>query len=95
MVLSIEKIRAEATNTVTKYGVKKVLLFGSYADGTANDDSDVDFVVEFNTAAVSLFVLSQLKYELEEKLGKQVDVIHGPLTDKSMIKADKVVSLYE
>lgn len=95
MVLSIDKIKSETTDTVSKYGVKKVLLFGSYADGTANDDSDIDFLVEFDAASVSLFVISQLKFELEDRLGKQVDVIHAPLDNDAMIKPEKVVSLYE
>lgn len=95
MVLSIEKIKTVAIDIVPKYAIKKITLFGSYADGTANNNSDVDFMIEFDTVAVSLFTLSRLKYELEELLGKQVDVIHGPLLPESMIKTNKVVSLYE
>ena len=95
MVLSIEKIKSDAVDLVSKYEIKKITLFGSYAEGTATDQSDIDVMVEFNSSAVSLFVISQLKYELEEKYGKEVDVIHGPLVEGAMIKPNKVVSLYE
>ncbi len=95
MVLSIEKIKDEAMNIASKYSIKKIVLFGSYAEGTATEQSDVDVLIEFNVPAVSLFVLSDVKYELEEKYGKQVDVIHGPLMENAMIRTNKVVSLYE
>lgn len=94
MVLSIEKIKTVANDIAAKYEIKKIILFGSYADQTARDNSDVDFMIEFDTTAVSLFLLSKLKNELEESLGKEVDVIHGPLVPESIIKTNKVVSLY-
>jgi predicted nucleotidyltransferase len=95
MVYSLESIKSKSVNTLKKYGVTKVDLFGSYADGTAKEDSDIDLLVEFKVASVSLFLISQLKYELEENLGKSVDVIHGPLPEEAMIQPSKVVSLYE
>jgi predicted nucleotidyltransferase len=95
MTLSVEQIKDAASNIIPKYSIKKMILFGSYASDTANDESDVDFIVEFEQAAVSLFMLSDLKYDLEEVLGKPVDVIHGPLPEESLIEINKVVSLYE
>jgi predicted nucleotidyltransferase len=95
MMVSVDRIKDIAISIAPKYSIKKIDLFGSYADETANDESDIDFLVEFESAAVSLFLLSKLKYDLEELLGKPVDVIHGPLTDNSLIEVNKVVSLYE
>lgn len=94
MILSIDKIKNAANNISPKYAIKKIILFGSYAEQTANEKSDIDFIIEFNKNAVSLFLLSSLKNELEEALGKQVDVIHGPLVPDSIIQVNKVVSLY-
>lgn len=95
MTLSVEQIKSAATNIVPRYPIKKIELFGSYANATANDQSDVDFIIEFQESAVSLFMLSDLKYDLEELLGKSVDVIHGPLPNESLLEINKVVSLYE
>lgn len=94
MIVSLDKIKDIAGDVASKYDVKKMTLFGSYADGSAREDSDIDLMVEFNKKAVSLFVLSGMKFELEEKLKKPVDVIHAPIPKKSMIKAEKVVSIY-
>ncbi len=94
MILSIDKIKNVANNIAPKYAIKKIILFGSYAEQTANEKSDIDFIIEYNKNAVSLFLISSLKNELEEALGKQVDVIHGPLVPDSIIQVNKVVSLY-
>jgi len=49
MVYTIESIRSRAVHTLEKYGVKRADLFGSYAVGTAKDNSDIDLLVEFRT----------------------------------------------
>jgi len=95
MIYSIESIKSRATQTLEKYGVMRADLFGSYAAGTAKDSSDIDLLVEFHTQSVSLFLIGQLKDDLEENFGKSIDIIHGPLSSDAMIILDKVVSLYE
>jgi predicted nucleotidyltransferase len=45
-MLSIEEIRSYIIPVIKKYPVKKVILFGSYARGDANESSDVDLIVE-------------------------------------------------
>jgi hypothetical protein len=94
MTLSFDQIKYAASNVVPKYEITKIQLFGSYAEERATDQSDVDILVEFKEDEVSLFKISDLKYELEDLLGKPVDVIHGPLPDKSLLEMQKVVSLY-
>jgi predicted nucleotidyltransferase len=47
--------------------------FGSYARGTARADSDVDVV--FETTQPNLWTTSIMKQDLEEWLGRPVDVI--------------------
>ena len=46
-MLSQNQIRDALIKTANKYPIKSVSLFGSYADGNANEDSDVDLLVEF------------------------------------------------
>jgi predicted nucleotidyltransferase len=94
-MLTIDQIKTAATRLADTYPVKKVLLFGSYADGTANEASDVDLLVEFHTTNVSLFTLSGIKSTMEDELKKDVDVIHAPVPNQSLLKMDKVIELYE
>lgn len=57
-----------------KYGVVSVMLFGSYARGDANCDSDIDLYVE--TGMISdLIELSGFRLDLIDALCKEVDVI--------------------
>lgn len=78
---------------VKKYSITRLVLFGSRADGTNREDSDVDLIVEFSVP-VSLITLSRIKIEMEEALGLDVDVVHGPITNDDMIEINKEVVLY-
>ncbi len=95
MMLSQNQIRDALIKTANKYPIKSVSLFGSYADGNANEDSDVDLLVEFLTPTVSLFMLYELKLDVETELKKNVDLVHLPIPPNSIIKINKVVTLYE
>jgi predicted nucleotidyltransferase len=43
-----EAIRNFADEIARRYSPEKIILFGSYARGTANEDSDVDMLVMMN-----------------------------------------------
>ena len=94
-MLSMLTIQETVEKVAPEYSVKTVKVFGSYAEGTANNESDVDVLVEFMTPAVSLLTLTSLKYRLENELNTSVDVIHGPLDNDSLITLGKVVPVYE
>ena len=89
-----EEIKKTVAEIAPKYNLKKVTLFGSRANGTATDSSDVDLLVEFETRAVSLFTLAGLMNDLEDIFGVGVDVIHGPKKDSWMIEIDKEIEIY-
>lgn len=51
-----------------KYGARNVRIFGSVARGQADEESDIDFLVEMEPGR-SLFDLGGLQYELGQLLG--------------------------
>ena len=67
--ISIDNLRA----ILRSYGVVKASIFGSYARGEADTDSDLDILVQYKEG-VSLFDHVDLKDELEKKCGKNVDL---------------------
>ena len=73
-VLTIKQIKTLIKPIVDKYHITDVYLFGSYARGEARSDSDVDIYCSSGDIK-SLFTLSHFKGELEEALGKEVDVV--------------------
>jgi predicted nucleotidyltransferase len=56
-----------------QHGVCTVWLFGSFARGEDNEESDVNVLVEFDRPA-SLLTLARLRRRLEEVLGREVEV---------------------
>jgi uncharacterized protein len=94
-MLTIEEIKESISNVIVKYPIKKLSIFGSYADGTAKEDSDIDILVEFLTSYVSLLVIYNLKEEISAKLQRKVELIHGPVDGNPLIKISKVIDIYE
>ena len=64
----------EILKLAEKYGAYNARIFGSVARGEADEKSDVDFLVEFKPG-VGLISWSGLWLELEDLLGRKVDVI--------------------
>lgn len=76
MVYSIEQIQKLITPIAKKYGLKSVFLFGSYARGTATENSDVDLIIDTSgTEIKSLLGLAAVYCELEEALKKSIDLV--------------------
>jgi hypothetical protein len=57
----------------TRFGVRQISLFGSFASATANESSDVDLIIDFERPIVLKFV-EMVEY-LENLLGRKVDVL--------------------
>ena len=55
-----------------RFGVKRLSIYGSFAKGTATDESDVDILVELTRPLGFQFV--GLADYLEERLGRKVDL---------------------
>jgi len=94
-MLTFGEIKDSVSGIAVKYPIKKLSLFGSYADGSAKDESDIDLLIEFSSPYVSLFLLCDIKNEIESKLNTVVDLIHAPIDEDSFIKIDRVIDIYE
>ena len=57
-----------------KHEIKELYLFGSYARGEANKDSDVDIYCDSGDLK-TLYDEFDLKEEFEKVLGKKVDIV--------------------
>jgi len=92
-MLTHEKIVDAVKKAANEFPLTRVEYFGSYADGHATEESDLDLLVEFGESAISILTIIRLKRYLEEKLAKPVDVIHAPLPQGAIIKIGKTVSV--
>lgn len=73
-ILTIKEIKNRIRPVVEKHHIKDVYLFGSYARGEANENSDVDIYCSSGDVD-SLIKRAGLLRELAEALGKDVDVV--------------------
>ncbi len=82
IVFTLESIITMVKPIAEKYQVQQIYLFGSYARGEADINSDLDFLVYGgeNFKLTKIFALAE---ELREVLNKKVDVfeIHEINTD--------------
>ncbi|GHU91822.1 hypothetical protein FACS1894202_13910 [Clostridia bacterium] len=89
-MLTLDFIKSKATPIAEKYGVKRLLLFGSYAEGTATENSDADFMAEMSPTLPgqwsALLRVCGMQAELSDVLGKEVDVVTLPVS-----KPDRLV----
>lgn len=72
--MDVKDIKDKINPTLRRYGVRKAALFGSSVRGELKESSDIDILVDIDKG-ISLLDFVGLKLELEDVLGKKVDLI--------------------
>ena len=83
-MMNIDTIKDNLIPVFGRYNVRKAILFGSYAKGTANDRSDIDIFVDSGLRGLSFFGLLE---DVTNALDKQVDLI-----DSSQVESGSKIS---
>ena len=94
-MLSQEDIRYHVVSLSEQYGAAKVSLFGSYARGEANEDSDIDILLE--KGDIKGLQVLDFQEDLARRLDRPVDVVTTAGASErflAKIRQDEVV-LYE
>lgn len=90
----VKKILDKIITILKANDVKKAAIFGSFARGEATKSSDVDILIEFK-GKKSLFDLAGLKIELEEAIGRKVDVVTykslHPLLKEKILSEQQII----
>jgi predicted nucleotidyltransferase len=84
--------REEILRLAEKHGARNVRVFGSTVRGETSEDSDIDFLVDWDYARISAWGGIGLMMELEELLGRKVDLVssralHPLLRDRILQEA--------
>ena len=94
MKMDIEDIKKTILPVLKKYGVKKAGIFGSVVRGEDTEKSDIDILVEIEDR-MSLLEFAGLKLELEELLGRKVDLgeysVIKPIIKEQILKEETVI----
>lgn len=90
MIYTLSEIKQKVAPLIKKYHIPAFYLFGSYARGTARDDSDLDFIVDTTgTGLKSLLSLGALYNDLEDVFQKRIDLITlTSLTQKAQMPSE-------
>ncbi len=71
-------LRSERIFLKNEFGVINIGIFGSYAKGTQQDDSDIDFLVEFEEPRFE-YVAGLLIY-LEKTFNRKIELVRKGLS---------------
>lgn len=89
-----DEIKKKLIAVLRKYSVKRAALFGSIVRGELTEESDIDLLVEFEGRR-SLLDLAGLKLELQELLGRRVNVLTyrslHPLLKEKILSEQEVI----
>ncbi|OFX27268.1 MAG: hypothetical protein A2033_13305 [Bacteroidetes bacterium GWA2_31_9] len=69
-----KKLVEQLSNFFSFQPIIKAYIFGSYARGTMNKNSDLDILVDLEKG-VGLFQFVKMKLQLEELLNKNIDLV--------------------
>ena len=77
--MKINKIKKELAGNKDylerNFYIKEIGIFGSFALGVEDNESDVDVLVDFRKGHKDLFNYLRLKYYLEDLLKREVDLV--------------------
>ena len=94
IVMTTQTIKKKILPILKRQGVIRAAVFGSFARGEMTKNSDIDILVKL-AKNKSLLDLVGLKLELEDKLGRDVDVIsYGgihPLLKSIILKEQQII----
>ena len=82
--LSLAALKSVVRDVCEHHPVARLELFGSQAAGRMRPDSDVDLLVEFLPGSkLGLLEMGALQDELEQQLGRKVDLLSRRAVEKS------------
>ena len=76
MIYTIIQVKELIEPIADKYGLSAVYLFGSYANGSATEDSDIDILIDkTGSSLVGMFAMGGLYNDLCKAVGKNISLV--------------------
>lgn len=89
MIYTLEEIGRRIRPIAEKYHLRAVYVFGSYARGEANENSDIDLLVDDTGSGMRGLAYGGLYSDLEDVLEKSIDMVTvGALNQPIRHKSD-------
>lgn len=71
----VNAIKQDAESLKVRFHLKRIGIFGSYVRGEETHESDIDILVEFESDFETFDNYTDLKFYLEDRFGRKVDVV--------------------
>ncbi len=71
----LERLRRDKEILKREFAVERIGIFGSLVKGMETEDSDVDFLVEFDISRLTFDKFLALEKYLKEITGREVDIL--------------------
>ncbi len=71
----LEEKREEILNLAAKHGAFNVRVFGSVVRGEETENSDIDFLIDYDLSRISPWFPVGLIEDLEKLLNRKVDIV--------------------
>lgn len=94
MVYTIEELKQKITPIARKYNITAVYIFGSYARGEADADSDIDVLIKREGSIIHGWLMGELYEDLRECFGKSFDLLTVEALEQHDIQSENP-SFYE
>jgi len=92
--ISLILLKKKSIPILKRYGVSRAAVFGSFARNQMRRSSDIDILIDIKKD-ISLLDFVGLKLEIEEVLGKKVDLVEyetiKPLIKERIIREQLVI----
>ena len=88
MRYTVDEIKEIVAALAAQYGADRIYLFGSYARGDADKDSDIDLRID--KGAIRGLQLGGLAADLEDAFGIPVDLIPTGSLDSTLLNSISV-----
>lgn len=95
MRVSLDVIKNRTSQIAKEYDIDRIYLFGSYARGDADDNSDIDLLI--SSDKMDILSMSRLKQQLTDSLDTMVDIVSETAVSnvfRFLIKDDEIL-IYE
>jgi predicted nucleotidyltransferase len=73
--MNIDDLKIDIQGLCSKYGIKRLEVFGSFARGEARESSDIDLIAEFEGLNNLVDRYFGFKGELEDRTHRTVDLL--------------------
>ncbi|MFY9309423.1 MAG: nucleotidyltransferase family protein [Bacteroidia bacterium] len=72
--MQINSIKELILSVLKNYPIKKAAIFGSFARNEANDESDIDLLIE-PSKSITIFDVLRLERDLSKVTSRKIDVV--------------------